>query len=89
MLPTGFSGDLDEGLHAALPVVALGGQRGHVVPRHRRHDVHHGLSLVGVRRHHAGEEVVAGVVAQLGGGGGVADLGNLEEKKEGERERGR
>lgn len=79
-LPTGFSGDLDEGLHAALAVVPLRGQRGHVVPAHCRDDVNHGLGLVGVRRHHAGEKVVAAVVAQLRSRGGVADLGDLEKE---------
>lgn len=81
-IPTGFSGDLDEGLHAALPIVALRGQRGHVVPLHGGDDVHHGLGLVGVRRYHAGEEVVAAVVAQLGRRRGVADLRDLRDKRE-------
>ncbi len=77
MLPTRLSGDLDEGLHAALAVVSLGRQRGDVVPAHRRDDVQHGLSLVGVRRNHAGEEVVTGVVTELRSRRGVADLRNL------------
>lgn len=81
-IPTGFSGDLDEGLHAALPVVALRGQRGHVVPLHGGDDVHHGLGLVGVGRYHAGEEVVAAVVAELGRRRGVADLRDLRDKRE-------
>lgn len=76
--PTGLSGDLDEGLHAALAIVSLGGERGHVVPAHGRHDVQHGLGLVRVRRDHAGEEVVARVVAELRRRRGVADLRNLQ-----------
>ena len=75
--PTWLSRDLDEGLDAALSVVALGGERGDVVPAHRGDDVQHGLSLVGVRRNHAGEEVVARVVAELRSRRGVADLRNL------------
>lgn len=80
--PTCFSGDLDEGLDAALAVVSLRGERGHVVPLHGCDDVHHGLGLVRVWRHHAGEEVIAGVVAQLGRRGGVADLRDLDETRE-------
>lgn len=79
--PTGrltvLSGLLHEGLHAALAVAALRGQRGHVVPLEGAHDVHHGLGLVRVRGDHTGEEVVAAVVTQVGGCGGVADLGDL------------
>lgn len=74
---TCFSGYLLEGVDAALAVVSLGGQRGDVVPAHGFDDVQHGLGLVGVRRHHAGEELVAAVVAQLRGGGSVADLRDL------------
>lgn len=77
MVPTRLSGDLDEGLNAALSVVALGGERGHVVPAHRRDDVQHGLSLVRVRRDHAGEEVIARVVTELRRRRGVADLRDL------------
>ena len=73
---------MDEGVDAALSVVALRHHSGHVVPAHGLHDVHHGLGLVGVRGHHPGEEVVARVVAELGGRGGVAHLGDLEEEKE-------
>ena len=62
---TGLSGDLHEGVDAALPVVALGRQRGHVVPAQSFDDVQHGLSLVRVRRNHPREEVVAVVVAEL------------------------
>lgn len=83
---TGFSGDLYKGLHAALSVVALRCERGHVVPLHRRDDVHHGLCLVGIWRHHAGEEVVASVVTQFWSRGGVADLGDLDKGRRGERE---
>lgn len=75
--PTCFSGYLNEGIHAALAVVALRCQRGDVVPPHGLDYVQHGLGLVGVGGHHTGEELVAAVVAQLRGGGGVADLGDL------------
>ena len=68
---------MDKGVDPAFAVIPLRGQGGHVVPAHGRDDVQHGLSLVGVGRDHAGEEVVAGVVAQLRGRGGVADLGDL------------
>lgn len=74
---TRLSGDLDEGLDATLAVVSLRGECGHVVPAHRGDDVQHGLSLVGVRGNHAGEEVVARVVAELWSRRGVADLRNL------------
>lgn len=74
---TCFSGYLLEGVDAALAVISLGGQRGDVVPAHGFDYVHHGLGLVGVRRHHAGEELVAAVVTQLRGGGSVADLRDL------------
>ena len=77
---TCFSGYLLEGVHAALPVVSLGGQRGDVVPAHGFHYVQHGLGLVGVGRHHAGEELVAAVVTQLRGGGSVADLRDLRNR---------
>ncbi len=62
---TCFSGYLEERINATLSVVALRGQRGDVVPAHGFHYVHHGLGLVGVRRHHTGEKLVAAVVAQL------------------------
>lgn len=74
---THLSRDLNESLHAALAVVALGGQGGHIVPPHGRDDVQHGLCLVGVWRHHAREEVVSGVITQLWGCGCIADLRNL------------
>lgn len=77
---TCFSGDLNEGVDSALSVVALRCQRGDVVPAHVFDYVHHGLGLVGVRRHHAGEELVAAVVAQLWGSGGIADLGDLRHR---------
>ncbi len=77
---TCFSGYLEEGVDAALSVVALGGQRGDIVPAHGFDYVHHSLGLVGVRRHHTGEELVAAVVAQLRGRGGIADLGDLRDK---------
>lgn len=82
-IPTGFSGDLDEGLHTALSVVSLWGKCGHVVPLHGSDYVHHGLGLVGVGRYHAGEEVVTTVVTQFWCRWSVADLRDLDwgEKK--------
>lgn len=77
---TCFSGNLLEGVDAALSVVSLRGQRRDVVPAHGFHYVQHGLGLVGVRRHHTGEELVAAVVTQLWGGGRVADLGDLRDR---------
>lgn len=74
---TCFSGYLEEGINATLSIVALGGQRGDVVPAHGFDNVHHGLGLIGIRRHHTGEELVAAVITQLRGSGGVADLGDL------------
>lgn len=76
---------LNERIDATLPVVPLRSHGGDVVPAHGFDDVHHGLGLVGIRGHHAGEEVVAGVVAELGGRGGVAHLRDLRERK---KERG-
>lgn len=75
---TNLSGDLRERLHAALPVVAFGSQRGDVVPPQGCHDVNHGLGLVGVWGHHSREEVVPGVIAQLGSCGCIADLRYLQ-----------
>lgn len=75
---TSLSRDLHKSLNPTLAIVALRGQRGHVVPSQCPHYVHHGLGLVGVRRHHAGEEVIACGVAELRGRGSVADLGDLE-----------
>ena len=75
---TSFSRDLHKSLNPTLSVVALRGQRGHVVPSQCPHYVHHGLGLVGVGGHHAGEEVIACGVAELRGRGRVADLGDLE-----------
>lgn len=77
---TCFSGNLLEGVNAALSIISLGGQRRDVVPAHGFHYVQHGLGLVGVRRDHTGEELVAAVVTQLWGGGRVADLGDLRDK---------
>lgn len=74
---TCFSGYLNKGVNSTLPIVALRGQSGDIVPAHGFDDVHHGLGLVGVRRHHTGEELVAAVVTQLRGSGGIADLGDL------------
>lgn len=75
---TCFSRYLQEGIDTTLAIVALRGQRGDVVPAHGLDNVHHGLCLVGVGRHHTGEELVAAFVTQLGGSGGVADLWNLK-----------
>ena len=75
---TSLSGDLHKGVNPTLAIVALGGQRGHVVPSQCPHNVHHGLGLVGVRWHDTGEEVIACGVAELRGRGSVAYLGDLE-----------
>lgn len=80
-LLTILPGLLDEGLHPAFTIAALGGQGGDVIPLEGFDNVHHGLGLVGVGWDHAGEEVVAAVVAQVRRGGGVADLGDLETDK--------
>ena len=88
---TVLPGLLDEGVHSALAVVALGRHGGDVVPAHGLDDVHHGLGLVRVWRDHAGEKVVASVVTQLWSCGSIAhlrDLGRGEREGE-ERERGR
>lgn len=77
---TCFSGNLLEGVNTTLSVISLGGQRRDVVPAHGFHYVQHGLGLVGVRRDHTGEELVAAVVTQLWGGGRVADLRDLRDK---------
>ena len=68
-----------KGLDARLAVVALRRHGGHVGPVEGAQDLGHGLGLVEVRRHGAGKVVVACLVAELGAGGGVADLGDLEE----------
>lgn len=78
---TYFSGDLHERFNATFTVVSFGGQRGHVVPAHRRDYIQHGLRLVRIRRNDAGEEVVAGVVAQLRSRGCIADLRDLQRKR--------
>lgn len=74
---TRLSGDLDEGLNATLSIVSLRGECGHIVPAHCSDDVQHGLSLIRVWGNHAGEEVIARVVAKLWSCRGVADLRNL------------
>lgn len=81
ILLTCFFRELCEGLHSLLAVAALGGDGGDVGPAQGPDDVHHGLGLEGVRRNHPREEIVALVVAQLRGCGGIADLWNLGEKK--------
>lgn len=81
ILLTCFFGELCEGLHSLLAVAALRGDGGDVGPAQGPDDVHHGLGLEGVGGNHPREEVVALVVAQLRGCGGVADLWNLEEKE--------
>lgn len=78
---TVFSRLLDEGVHAAFPIVSLWSHSGDVVPAHGFDDVHHGLGLVCVRRYHPGEEVVAGVVAELRGRWGITHLRNLPDRK--------
>lgn len=75
---TNFSGDLGERLHATLSIVAFGSQRRHVVPPKGRHDVNHGLCLVGVRWDHSREEVIPGVIAQFWSCRCIADLRYLQ-----------
>lgn len=77
---TCFSWYLQECVDTTLSVVAFGCQCGDVVPAHGFNYVDHGLCLVGVGRHHTGEELVAAVVTQLGGSGGIADLRYLRQK---------
>lgn len=72
---------LNERVNTALAIVPLRGHCGNVVPSHGLDDIHHGLSLVGVWGHHTGEEVIAGVVTQLWGRGGVAHLGDLHRRE--------
>lgn len=76
------AGLLLEGLDARLPVVSLGSHGGHVSPVEIAQDFSHGFRLVEVRGHCPREIIVAGFVAQLGAGGGVADLGDLEESEQ-------
>lgn len=71
-----------EGLDARLAVVSLGSHRGHVSPVEEPQDFSHGFGLVEVWGHGPCEVIVAGFVAQLGAGGGVADLGDLEESEQ-------
>ncbi len=68
---------LDKRINATFSVVSLRSYSGDIVPAHGFDDVHHGLGLVGVWGHHPGEEVVAGVIAQLRSRGGVAHLRDL------------
>lgn len=75
---TCFSWYLQKGIDATLAVVAFRGQCGNIVPAHGLDNVHHGLCLVRVRRHHTGEELIAAFVTQLGGSGGVANLWDLK-----------
>lgn len=79
---TYLPGDLREGLHTALSVVALGSQGRHIIPPQGRHDVHHGLRLVRVGGDHAREEVIPGVITQLWGCGCIADLRYLQNKRQ-------
>lgn len=76
------AGLLLEGVDAGFSVVPLRGHGGNVGPVEEAQDLSHGLGLVEVGRHRAGEEVVAGLVAELRAGGGVADLRDLEEPQE-------
>jgi len=78
---TVLSGLLNKRINATLAVVSLRGHRGDVVPAHGFDNVHHGLDLVGVRGHHPGEEVVAGVIAQFRSCGGVAHLRDLRARE--------
>ena len=76
------AGLLLEGVDARLAVVALGRHGGHVGPVEVAQDLSHGLGLVEVGGHGAGEVIIARLVAELGAGGGVADLGDLEEPEQ-------
>lgn len=73
------AGFLLEGVDASLAVVTFRGHCRHVCPVKVAQDLCHGLGLVEIRRHGAGEVVVAAFVTQLGAGGGVADLRDLEQ----------
>lgn len=76
------AGLLLEGIDACLTVIALGCHSGHVGPVEVTQDLSDGLGLVEVWRHSAGEVVIARLVTELGAGGGVADLRDLEEAQE-------
>lgn len=76
------AGFLLEGLDPCLPVVPLGRHRGHVGPVEETQDLSHGFGLVEVGGHGSGEVIIAGLVAEFGAGGGIADLGDLEEPEQ-------
>ena len=92
VFPPGLPPNLDRHRHAdpgllcqryergdpLLPVLALSGHGADVLPSHGLGDLHHGLGLEVVRGNHTGKVLEAGLVAQDGGGRGVADLGDLE-----------
>lgn len=82
---TVLAGFLDEGIDAALSIVALRRHSGDVVPTHLLDDVHHGLGLVGIRRDHPREEIIARVVTQLRGCRRIAHLGDLRSAKRREK----
>ncbi len=54
----------------------------HRSPSHDLRDLYHGLRLEVVRRHHPREVLEPALVRQLCGGGGVADLRDLEEAED-------
>lgn len=72
---------LNESVNTAFSIIPLRGHRGDVIPLHCLHNVHHGLGLVRVRRHHSGEEIIAGIVTELWGGGGITHLRYLHRHK--------
>lgn len=76
------AGFLLEGLDPGLPVVALGGHRGHVGPVEETQDLSHGFGLVEVRGYSPGKVIIARFVAELGAGGRVAYLRDLEEPEQ-------
>lgn len=79
---TNLPWDLGEGFNTTLSIVSLWSQCWHIIPSQGRHNVHHGLGLVGVRRDHPRKEVIPGVVTQLWGCGCIANLRYLQNKWE-------
>ena len=81
------SGDTDvphaclllEGLYTGFTVIPLRRHGGHVRPVEEAQDLGHGLGLIEVRGHGAGEVIIAGFVAEFGACRRVAYLRDLEE----------
>lgn len=78
--PTCFSGERHEGVYPLFTIASFRGYCRDIVPAHGFDNIHHGLCLETVWRNDSGKEVIAAVVAQLRGGGCIADLRNLEWK---------